>query len=227
MDSSRSGLLSTILMTLPLIVVPAVALLRPPGSASGVSTVALDASEDEDVDSIFDDFDGFDSEPSNGFKEKPAEHPESDSPPSADEFLCHDHDHDHDDDTHSVTEDRKEQLKSAAHHAPPSSDPFIDHAVPQAPADSLQKSGRPKASDDQSSPEIGVSDAEQILEQLNTRGALKTMWFNAGENAPVGLAAFFRGQTELTRIRFEAVGQSRDECARNVLEQVTRWQKQN
>ncbi len=58
MDSSRSGLLSTILMTLPLIVVPAVALLRPPGQA-GVSTVDLEASEDESEldDSFFDDFD--------------------------------------------------------------------------------------------------------------------------------------------------------------------------
>jgi hypothetical protein len=28
----------------------------------------------------------------------------------------------------------------------------------------------------------------------------------------------------LTRIRFEAVGQSREECARNVLNQVRQWQ---
>ncbi len=222
MDSSRSGLLSTILMTLPLIVVPAVALLRPPGTASGVSTVALDASEDDGVNSIFDDFDGFDSDPSNGFTEKSAEHSESDSTSSADEFLFHD-----DDEPHPVAENRGEQPKAAARHNPPSSDPFIDHAVTQAPASGMEKTGPPNTSVDQSSPEFGISDAERILEQLTTLGAVKTMWFNAGENAPVGLAAFFRGETELTRIRFEAVGKSRDECARQVLEQVTRWQKQN
>jgi len=50
MDSSRSGLLSTLLMTLPLIVVPAIALLRPPGSLNGVSTAALNASDSEEDD---------------------------------------------------------------------------------------------------------------------------------------------------------------------------------
>ena len=44
---------------------------------------------------------------------------------------------------------------------------------------------------------------------------------------PVGLAVFFRGPEELTRFRFEAVGDNRDACARDVLEQVTRWQQQN
>lgn len=66
MDSSRSGLLSTILMTLPLIVVPAVALLRPPGQ-TGVSTVDLAASESEsELDDSF--FDDFDADPSGAFE---------------------------------------------------------------------------------------------------------------------------------------------------------------
>jgi hypothetical protein len=50
------------------------------------------------------------------------------------------------------------------------------------------------------------------------------MWFEAGPKTPVGFAAFFRGETELTRIRFEAVGQSREECAKSVLNQVRQWQ---
>ena len=58
-------------------------------------------------------------------------------------------------------------------------------------------------------------------------GALKTHWFTASDKKPVGLAVFFRGDTEKTRIRFEAVGLSRDECAEDVLQQVTRWQQQN
>jgi hypothetical protein len=46
MESSRSGLLSTLLMTLPLIVVPAIALLRPPGQMASVSTTPLEATDD-------------------------------------------------------------------------------------------------------------------------------------------------------------------------------------
>lgn len=46
MESSQNSLLSTILMTLPLIVVPAIALLRPPGSAESISTSPLSASEE-------------------------------------------------------------------------------------------------------------------------------------------------------------------------------------
>lgn len=45
MDSSRSGLLSTLLMTLPLIIVPAIALLRPAGGPSGVSQTIVRGSE--------------------------------------------------------------------------------------------------------------------------------------------------------------------------------------
>jgi hypothetical protein len=66
--------------------------------------------------------------------------------------------------------------------------------------------------------------ADKIVEQLNIQGAVRTIWFEAGAKSPVGFAAFFRGQTELMRIRFEAVGESREECAKNVLRQVNQWQ---
>ena len=48
MDSSRSGLLSTLIMTVPLIVVPAIALLRPAGPNQGLSTNQLEASDTDD-----------------------------------------------------------------------------------------------------------------------------------------------------------------------------------
>ena len=79
----------------------------------------------------------------------------------------------------------------------------------------------------ESDPDPEKPDAAQVVEQLNAMGALKTMWFEAGDKTPVGLAVFFRGPEEQTRFRFEAVGDSREACARDVLEQVTRWQQQN
>ena len=48
MDSSRSGLLSTLIMTVPLIVVPAIALLRPASPNPGLTTSALEASAEDD-----------------------------------------------------------------------------------------------------------------------------------------------------------------------------------
>ncbi|MCA9012807.1 MAG: hypothetical protein KDB01_23810, partial [Planctomycetaceae bacterium] len=71
------------------------------------------------------------------------------------------------------------------------------------------------------------SDAKELISQLNARGALKTVWFDAGEKTPVGLAVFFRGAKENTRIRFESVGSSREACAEHVLAQVLRWQQQH
>ena len=56
MDSSRNSLLSTLLMTLPLIVVPLIAMLRPPGPTGGISTAPMAASETpwlNDFDGLF------------------------------------------------------------------------------------------------------------------------------------------------------------------------------
>ncbi|MGV2333497.1 MAG UNVERIFIED_CONTAM: hypothetical protein LVR18_04995 [Planctomycetaceae bacterium] len=67
---------------------------------------------------------------------------------------------------------------------------------------------------------------QRLVQQLNALGSIRTLWFDAGDRTPVGFAAFFRGQTELTVYRFEAVGQTRAESARNVLDQVTAWRRQ-
>ena len=226
MDSSRSGLLSTLLMTLPLIVVPAVALLRPPGQP-GVSTAPLDASEVDDVDSMFDDFDGFDADPSGAFKkggeESAAANHKSDDdskqPSSIDDEFFED----------LELTDNNSRESFAPRSAPSSvekSDPFMDEGPGHDEATAkLQESAQRPESDTEE--HVEKSDAKKIVEQLNSMGALKTHWFTAGDKKPVGLAVFFRGDTEQTRIRFEAVGHNRDECAEDVLQQVTRWQQQN
>jgi hypothetical protein len=228
MDSSRSGLLSTILMTLPLIVVPAVALLRPPGQA-GVSTVDLAASENEsELDDSF--FDDFDDDPAGAFKKEHSGH----SATSKD----HRHHEDDGDTLGTATEsDIFDDLKTSApevredssEHASPlrrtQIDPFMDTRASQVRVP--KSNGTPEADPASKFPEDAKHGAGEIVGRLNALGALKAVWFDAGEKTPVGLAVFFRGSKENTRIRFESVGQSRDACAQDVLTQVERWQQQN
>jgi hypothetical protein len=207
MESSRSGLLSTLLMTLPLIVVPAVALLRPPGRIASVSTTPLEA-KDDSAEELLDEFDIVESESelrgmragraadyaSDEFDELFADSPSASNSRSADTDRA-------------STQDSAEALNEDL------SNPF-----------DLEESSYDSVTDRKN---IGTAGgAERIVEELNVKGALRTMWFEAGARTPVGFAAFFRGQTELTRIRFEAVGQSREECARNVLNQVRQWQSE-
>jgi hypothetical protein len=210
MDSSRSGLLSTLMMTLPLIVVPAIALLRPPGHAAGVSSTELDASESlEDDDFLRDSL----KELSSDFAEADPETKNSAGsrkPDDVDSLFAEE----------MEESESSEPARAAASRRTKSldedSDPFMSESNPED-AGSTGDSSSDAAEDETLS-------AEKIVEHLNAQGALRTMWFEAGANSPVGLAVFFRGQTELMRIRFESVGQTRDECARNVLSQVTQWQ---
>lgn len=224
MDSSRSGLLSTLLMTLPLIVVPAVALLRPPGQV-GVVTTDLAASDADENDALFE-----------GFPEFDPDH----APPSSDDHSEHS-DHgssDHDDSGSKPEDDIFEDMKTrdaarpkagSTHTSRPGdkiNDPFLSEGGPQVPPPMKQQAADPEPPTGTNS-DLVQPEAGEIVVQLNSMGALKTVWFEAGEKTPVGLAVFFRGPEELTRFRFEAVGDSRDACARDVLEQVTRWQQQN
>lgn len=200
MDSSRSGLLSTLLMTLPLIVVPAIALLRPPGQTAGVSTAPLDAGQL--ADEIFPD--GFTSNVKSPIDVSSNSLNESEIK-IEDEFggLF--------EETPGDSGDTKK----------PSPSKSTSKADPFNPFDASE----PESDKDEPPSEVSQPGAaEKIVEQLNVQGAVRTMWFEAGDRSPVGFAAFFRGQTELMRIRFEAVGDSREECAQNVLRQVNQWQ---
>ena len=230
MDSSRSGLLSTLLMTLPLIVVPAVALLRPPGGVS-VSTVDLAASEGEDGDSLFNDFPDLGSDSGNAIK-KPSRG-DSD-PPRIDADDADDAESNPEDSIFQELDpsDVESSGDVAPRTGPPSDankDPFLPEVGPGStpPMPVKPNQTTPQEGMKGSDPDLVKLDAVQVVEQLNAMGALKTMWFEAGDKTPVGFAVFFRGPEELTRFRFEAVGDSRDACAREVLEQVTRWHQQN
>jgi len=225
MDSSRSGLLSTLLMTLPLIVVPAVALLRPPGQGS-VSSVELAASEREADDSLFDGFPELESDTGGAITKESPGH--SDPPPNGDD------DHGSNPEDFMFQEVDSSDVESPGDVSPralppggSSKDPFLPDVGPPSTPPMEQPGPKAEVPLIEPDPDPQKPDAAQVVEQLNAMGALKTIWFEAGDKTPVGLAVFFRGPEEQTRFRFEAVGDSRGACARDVLEQVTRWQQQN
>ena len=205
MESSRSGLLSTLLMTLPLIVVPAIALLRPPGQMASVSTTPLEATDDS-AEELLDEFDIVESE-----SEPPKTRTGREADGLSDEFDELFTESPSDSSSRSADTDRPLKRDSTEAFDNDLSNPFD---LDESSDDLITEQQTPKT----------TGGAERIVEELNVNGALRTMWFEAGSKTPVGFAAFFRGQTELTRIRFEAVGQSREECARNVLNQVQQWQ---
>lgn len=205
MESSRSGLLSTLLMTLPLIVVPAIAMLRPPGKIASVSTTPLEATDDSEAELL----EEFDLVESDSGPRKGRATQESDG--GRDEFEELFAEPGSEDAVDSATIGRSKKAQKAEALEEELSNPF-----------DIEESPETSRAEEQTTETTGGAD--RVVEELNVQGALRTMWFDAGPKTPVGFAAFFRGQTELTRIRFEAVGQSREECAKNVLNQVRQWQ---
>jgi hypothetical protein len=264
MDSSRNGLLSTLLMTLPLIAVPAMALLRPPGQQPGVSTNPLEAGEDSAEDWLNEDINEEDiaanddalpfeddapaekktrskkksAEPDfddifendrvvKGAQPKPGRPVRKEKAPSVKAFVD-------DTDAGAGADDDDGALK----------DPFIDHDEPLPRKVRGETSKRGGASGDRSDDQKGretdgfeevpsTTDtepskkgprADEVVQELTARGAVRTKWFEAGDRYPVGLAVYFRGRNDDERIRFESVGQTREECAAEVLKQVEEWQ---
>lgn len=217
MDSSRSGLLSTLLMTLPLIIVPAIALLRPAGGPSGVSQTIVrgsespgDASGDElDIEML----EGFDKSVSDAPEFHPDETTDVKRPPDdsgIDDLLP----------DSSPTPGAPKKLTSTL---PESSeaigrDPFQQLGSNESPTDTPQN--QPAGADVDTATEASIR-------QLQALGAIRTLWFVPGTTTSHGFAAFFRGETELVRYRFEATGPTRSGCVEDVLQQVRQWRNQS
>jgi hypothetical protein len=216
MDSSRSGLLSTFLMTLPLIIVPAIALLRPPGQTSGISDTVAQSAEAEEF--------GFPTE----FAEADKPEESSASPDEMNAEFGFPTDIAESDSSQKPTPKKRrssqkteenDDIFSAPDDRPGTRGP-TGKEIPAGPA----PKAAPSVPDTETPPQSSDGPAsETVVRQLNAMGAIRTLWFDAGETSPVGFAAFFRGDTDLMRYRFEAVGQTRTECAEDVLKQVTQW----
>jgi len=197
MDSSRNSLLSTLLMTLPLIVVPLIAMLRPPGPTGGISTAPMAASETPWLN----DFDGL-------FQEEFASENATDTPaesdPSwkinADPFL-------------------PGAASAAAPEATAPETTAPETTAPETPV--LQPTAA--AAEAEPAPVDQIQLAEQ---RLRTLGASRVHWFEASAEKPFGLSVFFRGSDQIVQYGFMAAAPTRIEALTEVLDQVAEWQKQ-
>jgi len=218
MDSSRSGLLSTLLMTLPLIIVPAIALLRPAGGPAGVSqTIAHGSESSEETPG-----ETLDIELLEGFEKSLADAPEFNPTETADaagspknsgidELLP---------DSALTPKDQKKSLTPAT---PKSAEP-----IGRDPFQQLGSDDSPPNTPREQAADAGVDPAtEAAVRQLQALGAIRTLWFVPGTTTSHGFAAFFRGETELVRYRFEATGPTRSGCVEDVLQQVRQWRSQS
>ena len=195
MDSSPSGLLSTVIMTIPLVIVPAIALFRPPSLNTGVAVQELEGAEDQDLLSEF----GL-PEPS-GPKNAPSE-------PKNVAFRD-----DSTDDTEWFDEVNGEVLEKSE-----ASDPHLSENKSPLQSD-------PFSEDSAAQQEDSAAAEQNLLRQLTEIGALKTLWFSATGPANVGCAAFFSANTESQEAtyRFEAVGHTKLEALRDVYRQALDW----
>ena len=222
MDSSRSGLLSTLLMTLPLIIVPSIALLRPAGGPAGVAqTVAQGAQNpDDSLDADF--FDGLET----SLDDAPEFRPDG----SADATRTH-----QDADFEKLLPGSLPSGKTAESHVGSKAVPGEPDSIDPFPQFEGDQEWRPQTGTAGSTPEQPAeplippdTDAtDKNIRQLEALGAIRTFWFVPGTTEEYGFAAFFRGETELVRYRFEATGKTRAACVDDVLQQVTQWRIQS
>ena len=211
MESPRSSLLSTLVMTLPLVVVPAIALLRPPLPDSGASTTALSAGEDDDFFSQLDVFEETYTTPSEGtpstdeaedefdewFEE---EDPPGSNPPSADSSV-------------------------APVQAPGDADPFVPEGDPATPSggDVADSDPGSRRSGQQPPPQRAELSEQELMQQISAAGVRRTIWFSPGPQR-VGFAAFVPGRNSAVTYRFESVANSRLDALNDVVQQLARWQ---
>lgn len=231
MDSSRSGLFSTLIMTIPLIVVPAIALLRPAIQTSGISTNPLSASDDEDGD-LFSEFD-FDDVSREGLtNRRPPGQKSPDRSESSDysEWFSEEVDSDSDSRNELTRPQPQPQPQPQPLHRnslESRSDPFSPDANPTPPI-SRQSPEPERNQPERNQPEPMRSPADSpsesvLLEQVIGLGATRTMWFSTGNSEQFGFVAFVAGTTDQIRYRFESIGNSRSAAIRQVYEQIVKW----
>ena len=223
MDSSRSGLLSTLIMTIPLIVVPALALLRPPAPDSGTSSTRLDASSSEDE--FFDEFaEIMDAAEGSSLTA------DREAPPWSTPAAPQDSDRrapavDPVDPFATMFDEPSVAARTPGPAAEPAPEKSDRNAAPPAAPSVPPPDRRSAATHGPAATHAGAEDdagETPLLKQLRDLGATKTIWFAPGGDM-TGFAAFLPGDKEHVSYRFEAICRSREECLRQVHGQVARW----
>lgn len=220
MESSRSGLLSTVIMTVPLVIVPALAMFRQPTQSASVATSDLSAGSEAEFLSEFD---------------LPESSPRNEVPS---DIGLQDKDQKTKQDFSDWFDEETEPDLSAAMSAQPDSgkpkhppDPFFEEDKGRMGGTTVQSQDKnPTAQNDPSQSSHASAESESveklILQKLLSLGSIKTHWFTPGNGSGVGVAVFFRGDSDQVRYRFEAVGSSRPAVLSDVHQQVVHWKTQ-
>lgn len=200
MESSRGGPLTTFIMMLPLIIVPAIAMLRPASQEGSLLSELLSAATGE--------------------KPTPDSTAESDSDSAEEalEQLFSQGDEDSGDKAFDDSSEVDAELFSEAAGEIPGAqkDAIFDDAPPLSPLDM----GTISVADNS----IQDSGTKDLLDRLQKMGAVRILWFSPGESQ-AGFVAFFRAGEGIVSYRFEAVAASRDAAVRDVIGQAEEWMR--
>lgn len=194
MDSSNGGPLSNLILVLPLIVVPALAILRPAERDSGLVNSDVSAEEEDDFLSDPDDFDSIFGPP-DGSK---------DETDSAVELR---------DEPHSTPSDFGFEIDDEALLKSDN-----DHKRHRDNTDRKHAEGI-----HENRPESAGSSPVLKSANLTRFGVTQSVWFRPGGKR-IGLAVFLPGLSNDVRYRFSAIGESEDQVLQNVINQIRKWQ---
>ena len=213
MDSSRGGPFANLLLILPLVIVPALAMLRPAERNSGLLNDDVAAAGDgfpsdtDDFDAMFED--AFD-----------------DPPPGtrADETETHRHRRSGDE-TAEMSDD--ETLFEKIDRLPDRNDRSDRRVSEHHDPHHDSQHGRPAGRDDAGRDEKTADIRRLPRPNLSRYGATDSVWFRPGdEHGSIGFAAFVPGLSGDVRYRFSAIGTSQDAVVKDVIRQIQNWQRQ-
>ena len=205
MESSRGGPLTTFIMMLPLIIVPAIAMLKPVDQKGSLLSSLLSAapSEDEAEDQVgqLPDADGFSSDVF-GMGDLGA--PSG----SGSEFEAPD---DFSDLESALFAEASDGISGAKLPA----SPRVNAVSGRSGGASLLAGNSGRAGND--------ADTQHLLAVLRQLGVTRTLWFTPGSSQSVGFVAFFQPGQGIISYRFEAIAGSRAAAATAVVMQVKEW----
>lgn len=196
MESSRGGPLSTFIMMLPLIVVPAIAMLKPVGQEGGMLSNLLSAAAPEDSDHSADEI------ADAVFAEVPSDDTSAFEPNFGETAS-------NDDDFARLDAQLFEEASNLS-------------GGSNVPASAQQPPAMNFGNGLQAAPS-GLP-VEQLLLGLQQMGCTNAIWFDPG-NGQFGFVAFFKAGDGIISYRFEAIAASRAAAVQDVIVQAQTWQR--
>lgn len=188
-------------MMLPLIIVPAIAMLKPADQKGSLLSSLLSAASSDEVADELPDADGFQSNAfsMDEFGSKPGFQSELTATDDLSELE------------NALFAEAADGLSGAGSSASPQK-----NLGPGNPGVALSFAGN-------SSTDGNDADTEHLLGLLRQLGVSRTIWFSPGNDQSIGFVAFFQPGQGIITYRFEAIAASRAAAATDVLMQVKSW----